>query len=393
MIVSILQVSHKNQFSRYTCIPSHYLDNFTPLPHDHRRHRPFSQIRQLTHISANTLIGFLDGVGWEGEEDLEEEGGGGVLRRHHVIWEVGDKFHGRLRALIHTGGPFQSVNLFVFDLLLLLFHLPVMRNKYALILHLWSDIYPSWGVRFHYDSFFISIPVWHHYHYNLPRFHLSCLDLLNGENCTLFDSIISWHPNKEVPWWYPIALRMTIGSVVLMSLTYPGAIESLAIYLFPSDFSLMVFGLLLDILGRWCHYQVGKGAGSFFKGVNDDRGWLLLKQIPHLHNKIIHVFRSKFHGSMMSLPFKFCYDIIYLQLEVGPIIIGTVVGGVSGLEDKWGDVVGSEKTCGPIIEVDVMAIKGEDLWIELASSTGPTEENHCLHPGTPINTSWWYVVD
>ena len=67
---------------------------------------------------------------------MEEEGGGGVLRRHHVIWEVGDKFHGRLRALIHTGGPFQSVNLFVFDLLLLLFHLPVMRNKYALILHL-----------------------------------------------------------------------------------------------------------------------------------------------------------------------------------------------------------------------------------------------------------------
>ena len=77
--------------------------------------------------------------------------------------------------------------------------------------------------------------------------------------------------------------------------------------------------------------------------------------------------RSKFHDSMLSLKFKFCYDVISIQIEVGLIIIGLVVGGVSGLEDKWVDVVGPEKICGPIIEVDVMSVKEEDLWIELAS--------------------------
>ena len=60
---------------------------------------------------------------------------------------------------------------------------------------------------------------------------------------------------------------------------------------------------------------------------------------------------------MLSLRFQFFYAVISIQLEVGPIIIGLVVGGVAGLEDKWGDVVGSEKMCGPIIEVAVMDVK------------------------------------
>ena len=79
--------------------------------------------------------------------------------------------------------------------------------------------------------------------------------------------------------------------------------------------------------------------------------------MPHLHNNRIHVVRSKFHGFMLYLPFQFCYAVISLQLEVGLIIIWLVVDGVAGLEDKWGDVVGSEKMCGPIIEVAIMAIK------------------------------------
>ena len=66
---------------------------------------------------------------------------------------------------------------------------------------------------------------------------------------------------------------------------------------------------------------------------------------------------SKFHGSILSLPYHFCYAIISLQLEVGPIIIWMVVGGVASLEDKWGDVVGSDNMYGPIILVSVMAIK------------------------------------
>ena len=73
----------------------------------------------------------------------------------------------------------------------------------------------------------------------------------------------------------------------------------------------------------------------------------MLKLIPHLNKNRIHVGRSKFHSSMMYLPFQFFYAIISLQLEVGPIIIGLVVGGVPGLEDKWGDVVKLEKMCGP----------------------------------------------
>ena len=56
-------------------------------------------------------------------------------------------------------------------------------------------------------------------------------------------------------------------------------------------------------------------------------------------------------------------------------------------------MVGSEKMCGPIIEVAVMAVKEEDLWIELASSIGPTEETNLLHPTIHVNISRRCVVD
>ena len=103
--------------------------------------------------------------------------------------------------------------------------------------------------------------------------------------------------------------------------------------------------------------------------------------------------RSKFHGSMLSLPFHFCYAVISLQLEVGPIIIWLVIGGVACLEDKWGDVVGSQNMCGPIIEVAVVSVKEEDLGVHLARSTGPTEETHCLHPDIPVHMSRRRTVD
>ena len=83
--------------------------------------------------------------------------------------------------------------------------------------------------------------------------------------------------------------------------------------------------------------------------------------------------RSKLRGSMLSLPFDFCYSVISIQLEVVPIIIWLVIGGVTCLEDKWGYVVGLKNMCGPIIEVAVVAVKEEDLEVHLASSTGPTE--------------------
>ena len=66
---------------------------------------------------------------------------------------------------------------------------------------------------------------------------------------------------------------MKIGSVVLMALTSPGAIQALEISSIYSDFSPMAFGFLLDMLGRWCCDQVGQGAGAyFFKGINYDKG-------------------------------------------------------------------------------------------------------------------------
>ena len=79
--------------------------------------------------------------------------------------------------------------------------------------------------------------------------------------------------------------------------------------------------------------------------------------MPNLHKNRVHVGRSKLHGSMLSLTFRFCCAVISLQLEVGPIIIWMVVGGVSYLEDKWGYVVGLVKMCGPIIKVAVMDVK------------------------------------
>ena len=96
---------------------------------------------------------------------------------------------------------------------------------------------------------------------------------------------------------------------------------------------------------------------------------------------------------MLSLPYNFFYAVISLQIEVRPIIIWLVIGGVACLEDKWGDVVGSQNMCGPIIEVDVVAVKEEDLGVHLARSTGPTEETHCLHPAIPIHIYRWRTVD
>ena len=65
---------------------------------------------------------------------MEEEGVVGVLKSHFVIWEVGNNFRERLSALIQTGGPFQSIYLFVLDILLL-FHIPLLSNKSALVFH------------------------------------------------------------------------------------------------------------------------------------------------------------------------------------------------------------------------------------------------------------------
>ena len=98
--------------------------------------------------------------------------------------------------------------------------------------------------------------------------------------------------------------------------------------------------------------------------------------MPHIHKNRIHVGSSRFDGSMLFLPFHFFNAIISLQLEVGPVIIWLVVGGVACLEDKYGDVVGSEKMCGPIIKVSVMAVKKEDLWVQLDRSAGPTKDTH-----------------
>ena len=119
----------------------------------------------------------------------------------------------------------------------------------------------------------------------------------------------------------------------------------------------------------------------------------MLKLIPHLYKNIIHVGRSKFRVSILSLPFQFFCAVIYLQLEVRPIIIWLVVGGSVSLEDKWGDVVGLDNMCVPIIKVAVISVKEEELLIDLASSTGPTEETHFLHPAIPVHISQRCVVD
>ena len=79
--------------------------------------------------------------------------------------------------------------------------------------------------------------------------------------------------------------------------------------------------------------------------------------MPHIHKNRIHVGRGKFGVSVLSFPFHFCYAAISLQLQVGTVIIFMVVSVVACLEDKQGDVVGSGKMCGLIIEVAVMAIK------------------------------------
>ena len=119
----------------------------------------------------------------------------------------------------------------------------------------------------------------------------------------------------------------------------------------------------------------------------------MLKQIPHLHKNRIHVGRSNIHGHVLSMQFQLCYAIISLQLDVGPIIIWLVVGGVFGIEDKWGVVVKLEKICCPIINIAVMAVKKEDPLIELARSTGTTTKSHYLCPSTTVNISQHNFVE
>ena len=114
--------------------------------------------------------------------------------------------------------------------------------------------------------------------------------------------------------------------------------------------------------------------------------------MPHLHKNRFHVGRSKFHGSILYLQFHLCYAVISLQLEVGPIIIWLVIGGVTCLQDKWGYVVGLQNMCGTIIEVAVMAVKEEELGVHLARSTVATEETHCLHQAIPIHISRRHTV-
>ena len=99
---------------------------------------------------------------------------------------------------------------------------------------------------------------------------------------------------------------------------------------------------------------------------------------------------------MLSLPFHFCYSVISLQVQVGPVIIWLVVGGFACLEDKWGDVVVLEKMCGPIIKVAVMVVKEEDLGYDIAICICPTEDNHCLHTSITSITrrrGVWTVMD
>ena len=48
------------------------------------------------------------------------------------------------------------------------------------------------------------------------------------------------------------------------------------------------------------------------------------------------------------------------MLQVGPVIIWLVIGGVAFIEDKWVYVVVSEEICGPIITVDFLTVKEED---------------------------------
>ena len=96
---------------------------------------------------------------------------------------------------------------------------------------------------------------------------------------------------------------------------------------------------------------------------------------------------------MLSMPFHFFYAVISIQIQVGPVIICLVIIGVTCLEDKWRDVVGSEKICGPFIGVAIMAIKEEDLGCKLASYIVPTEETCFLHPDILVHISQRRVVE
>ena len=119
---------------------------------------------------------------------------------HLGVWRLPCKFSEWLSALIHVGGPFQSIYLYRFDFLLLL-HIPVLSNQSALRLHWCSHIHPIWGVRVHSYALFLFLPICNPCHSPIPHLHLSCLDLSNGDNCPLSGSIIICNSNQKVPWW------------------------------------------------------------------------------------------------------------------------------------------------------------------------------------------------
>ena len=246
--MSIFRLSQNNVFSWYSCIPSHYPDPITPLPHDCRRRHPFIQIRQLTHISANMLIGVLDNVGWEGEDDLEEEGGGGVLDlARWFIWV----------ALFRA-----------FNFVLLIFYS--------------SFIFRFWTINLHWDSTdaVTHIPAEESGFILLPSSSPSIFGIINiiPFLISITSAFISWMGGVLLYWTVssaaarirrflhdlPFALNITIGSVVIVDSTATDSIEALAISSISYDFPPMLFGLPIYILGRLCRDQVGQGAGALF---------------------------------------------------------------------------------------------------------------------------------
>ena len=55
--------------------------------------------------------------------------------------------------------------------------------------------------------------------------------------------------------------------------------------------------------------------------------------------------------------------------------------------------MGLEKMCVPITEVDFMAVKKEELGLDLDRYTRPTKETHCIHPAIPVHIYQRRVVE
>ena len=134
---------------------------------------------------------------WIGIRGLEGGGSWGTLK-YSCCWGGWIFPEGVFEGAPTLGNAsrfFKRIHFWCYFILSIL-HLPVLGNHVALSLHWYSNINPCWGLRVHYDGFYLPTFLGNSYYSPVPRFHFSFLDFLKGQHSPMTNSVIICFPQK-----------------------------------------------------------------------------------------------------------------------------------------------------------------------------------------------------